>query len=565
MKKKWVYPKPVPKGVESELYEFAPIERQILYMRGLSTREKVDAFLKRHQDEDHDPFLLLDMDKAVRRINQALEGEEKIVVYGDYDVDGVTSTALLIEVLGNLGGKVEHYIPSRFAEGYGLNNGAITSIAESGAKLLVTVDCGIRDAKMIEHASRLGLDVIVTDHHAPGSELPQAIAIVNAKQRGDAYPFKDLAGVGLAYKLAQALVTTVEEVSCEGVLDLVALGTVADVSRLRGENRRLVGLGLERLNDTIRPGLQELVKIAGQTLGRLSAASIGFMLGPRLNAAGRLGSAESALRLITTTEQSEAEKLASELDAINRKRQELTATTVERAIEIAMGADETPMLIFAADETFSEGVAGLAAARLTDKYYRPSFVANRGEEIARGSARSIAGFNLADALDKCADLLIRYGGHPMAGGFTLKASRLDEFRNKLILIAEEELADVDLVPKLEIDAEVGMQQLGEGLLDFIDRLEPCGNGNPAPVLMTKNVAVIRKRAVGAEGVHLKLTLRKEGRSLDGIAFRMGNLAADLPDNIDIAFHFERNEYMGIRSMQLNVLDIGWEGIDSRES
>jgi len=559
LNKRWVFPQPLPKNAESELHEFTPVEQQILYMRGLSTRQKVDAFLRRHREDDHDPFLLRDMDKAVRRINRAVKGEEKIIIYGDYDVDGVTSTALLIEVISNLGGRVDHYIPDRFAEGYGLNMGAIASIAEADTKLLVTVDCGIRDAKMIEHASSLGVDVIVTDHHSPGSELPSAVAVVNAKQADDAYPFKDLAGVGLAYKLAQALATTMHEISPENVLDLVALGTVADVSRLRGENRRLVGLGLERLNNTVRPGLQELVKIARLSMGRLTAGSIGFMLGPRLNAAGRLGSAESALRLITTTDRSEAEKIASELDAINRKRQELTAKTVERAIEITLGDDDTPKLIFVADETFSEGIAGLAASRLTDRYYRPSFVANRGAEVTRGSARSIEGFNVAEALDQCAELLIRYGGHPMAGGFTLKSSRLEEFRSKLQRIAEDELAEEDLVPKLEIDAEVGMQQLGEGLLEFIDRLEPCGHGNRAPVLMTKNVAVMRKRTVGAEGGHLKLTLRKDGRSFDAIAFRKGNLAPELPEHVDIAFNFERNEYMGIRSMQLNVLDIEWEG------
>ena len=555
MKSRWIYPRPIPENVERELAGYRPIERQVLYMRGIATAKDAHEVLGRYMAIDHDPFLLMGMDQAVARILRALEEEERIVVYGDYDADGVTSTALMVGVLRQLGNKVEYYIPNRFNEGYGLNTESISALANDGATLLISVDCGMRDADKIEHANRLGVDVIVTDHHEPGESHPRAIAVVNPKQEGDPYPFKSLSGVGVAYKLAQALMTRLGKGDPKDALDLVALGTVADVSRLRGENRRLVSLGLGRLNDTRRVGLRELMKAARISPGSVTATSIGFIIGPRLNAAGRLGSADRALRLLTTSDRSEAKDLASELDKENRKRQELTARTVEKVLEIAGEGPEDAVLVFAADESFHEGVVGLAAARLRERFYRPAFVANRGEVSTRGSARSIPGFHVTEALDECADLLARYGGHERAGGFTLDNANVEEFQNRLREIAERRLKDIELIPELEIDAEVDLPHLGEDLLEFIEKLEPCGEGNRAPVLMAKNVTVMGKRTVGADGRHLKLTLKQGGRVIDAIAFRMGDRVTDISDRVDVAFNFERNEYMGIRSLQLNVLDI----------
>ena len=417
------------------------------------------------------------------------------------------------------------------------------------------MDCGIRDAEKIEVASRLGLDVIVTDHHTQGRIRPRAIAVVNPKQDGDEYPFKELAGVGVAYKLTQALARRLGVAVPRGALELVALGTVADVVRLRGENRRLVSLGLEELNETKRVGLKELMKTARLSQGKITAASIGYIIGPRINAAGRLGSADRALRLLMTSDDSAAFDLAMELDATNRNRQELTRTTVDKAIEIVEEGHDDPILIFAADEDFNEGVVGLAAARLKDRYYRPAFVAHQGEVLTRGSARSIPGFHVAEALDECDELLTRYGGHERAGGFSLRSERLDEFKMKLQDIAKQKLEGRELIPELKIDAEVEIPQLGEELLEFLAHLEPCGEGNRAPVLMARDVTVAGKRAVGKDKIHLKLTLRQAGRSIDAIAFRKGDLEAAIPSHVDVAFHFESNEYMGIRSLQMNVLEI----------
>jgi single-stranded-DNA-specific exonuclease len=297
------------------------------------------------------------------------------------------------------------------------------------------------------------------------------------------------------------------------------------------------------------------MKAARISPGRITATSIGFIIGPRLNAAGRLGSADRALRLLTTSDQSDARDLASELHKENRKRQELTVKAEEKVLEIAREGPEDPILVFAADESFHEGVVGLAAARLRERFYRPAFVATLGEESTRGSARSIPGFHVTEALDECADLLSRHGGHERAGGFTLRNANLEEFRDRLWAIAERELKDIELIPELEIDAEVDLPHLGEDLLEFIDKLEPCGEGNRAPVLMAKNVTVMGKRTVGADGRHLKLTVKQGGRAIDAIAFRMGDRVSEISERIDVAFNFESNEYMGIRSLQLNVLDI----------
>jgi single-stranded-DNA-specific exonuclease len=497
------------------------------------------------------------MKHAVERIERGLSREEKIVIYGDYDVDGVTSAALLLGVIKRFGGKISYYIPDRFDEGYGLNADAIQTIAEQGATLLITVDCGMRAANEIELAGRLGMDVIVTDHHLPGEKPPGGLAVINPKQDGDDYPFQELAGVGLAYKLAQALHRKRGLKDPEETLDLVALGTVADMAILQGENRTLVARGIESLRRTERVGLMELARVGRINLGKVNTGTIGFVLGPRLNAAGRLGSAEDALHLLATKNKQEAEDIAEQLDITNRRRQELTAATVEKAIQKAIGEGEVPVLLFAADEAFNEGVVGLGASRLVDKFHRPALVCNRSGEMTRGSARSIPGFHISNAIDRCSDLLVKHGGHARAAGFTLETVKEKEFAERMKKIAEEELVESDLVPKLHIDAEVDMDQLSNEILEFFERLEPCGEGNRTPVLMTRNAKVLARRAVGLDGKHLKLTLGQKKRSMDAIAFRMGELENGIPSRIDVAYNFERNEYLGVESMQMNILDIHW--------
>ena len=556
MNKRWRLTPPIPPDVQHSLAEYRPFEQEILFNRGIRTTKEVDAYFTFCISQDHDPFLMSGMDQAVERLQAAVASGENIVIYGDYDADGVTATALLVDVLRRIGASVGHYIPNRFNEGYGLNHDALTKIRERGGELVITVDCGVRAVDEIEHAVSLGLDVIVTDHHQPGTCLPPALAVINPSQRGDSYPFKELAGVGVAYKLAQALLRRLGQPEPIESLDLVAIGTVADIVPLYGENRQLVRMGLEQLNRTQRLGLRAIIETIGHEFGHLNTTTIGFGIGPRLNAAGRLDSAERAFNLLMAIEEMEAKHLANQLEEINRERQHITREMVERARIQVVGKDPPPLLIIAIDPGFNQGVIGLAASRLVEEFYRPSIVAAYGEKVIRGSARSIPEFHITEALDECEELLERYGGHSAAAGFSVRNERFDEFKQRINQVATEKLAEIELRPTLTVDAVVRFSDLDWSLHEFIERMEPCGYGNPFPVLAVQDVEVVSKRTVGAEGRHLKLTMRDEQKKVfDAIAFRQGHLYKDLPQRVDLAFRLERNDYRGVSSLQLNVLNI----------
>jgi len=556
LNKRWRLTPPLPSDVQHSLAEYRPFEQEILFNRGIRTTKEVDAYFTFGISQDHDPFLMSGMDQAVERLQAAVVSGENIVIYGDYDADGVTATALLVDVLRRIGASVGHYIPNRFNEGYGLNNDALTKIRERGGELVITVDCGVRAVDEIEHAVSLGLDVIVTDHHQPGTCLPPALAVINPSQRGDSYPFKELAGVGVAYKLAQALLRRLGEPEPTESLDLVAIGTVADIVPLYGENRQLVRMGLEQLNRTQRLGLRAIIETIGYEFGHLNTTTIGFGIGPRLNAAGRLDSAERAFNLLMAIEEMEAKHLANQLEEINRERQHITREMVEQARIQVVGKDPPPLLIIAIDPGFNQGVIGLAASRLVEEFYRPSIVAAYGEKVIRGSARSIPEFHITEALDECEDLLERYGGHSAAAGFSVRNERFDEFKQRINQVATEKLAEIELRPTLTVDAVVRFSDLDWSLHEFIERMEPCGYGNPFPVLAVQDVEVVSKRTVGAEGRHLKLTMRDEQKKVfDAIAFRQGHFYKDLPQRVDLAFRLERNDYRGVSSLQLNVQNI----------
>ena len=555
MEKIWSLATPLTRESREALKKFLPIEQEILYRRGLRSNADAEAYLSGTGSEEHDPFLMLGMENAIHRLVEAIQSGERIVVYGDFDADGVSATVLLVETLREVGADVQHYIPSRFEEGYGLNIEALSKIRDQRAGLVITVDCGVRAVNEIEYAESLGLDVIVTDHHHPGLQLPPAKAIINPKQEGDQYPFKELAGVGLAYKLAQALFQRLGRSEPVDSLDLVAIGTVADLAPLRFENRVLVRRGIEQLNKTKRRGLVALSEVVGYDIGSQNTKTIGFSIGPRLNAAGRLASAENSFLLLLENDETEAKRLALDLEEINRKRQSITREMVEKTRELGVGEDPTSSFIFVADPEFNEGVVGLVASRLVDEFYRPAVVAVRGSEITRASGRSIPEFHITHALDECADLLQRYGGHSGAAGFSVLNENLGELVNRLSAIASERLSGIDLRPTLEIDAVVQLSQLDWPLLDFIERMEPCGMGNPSPVLATQGAEVISKRTVGSGGRHLKLTLRREGVTKDAIAFRLGHLRDVLPQYVDLAFHLERNDYWHVPSLDLNVIDV----------
>ncbi|MCC6261620.1 MAG: single-stranded-DNA-specific exonuclease RecJ, partial [Anaerolineales bacterium] len=400
--KHWIVPPPLTPEADSALEKFPPLLRQILFNRGFATDAEARAFLNGKAGFDTNPFQLSGMREAVNRISFAIKNDEALAIYGDYDVDGVTATALLVQALQILNANVREYIPNRFDEGYGLNNHALDELKDNGIKLVITVDCGIRSPNEAEYAKQIGLDLIISDHHHPAEgNLPPALAVINPKQLGDKYPDKDLAGVGIAYKIAEALFSEhAPQHSLDFLLDLVALGTVADLAPLVGENRVLVRKGLRQLRQTTRQGLFSLAGVSELALSKANATDIGFKLGPRLNAAGRLKEALAAFELLTTKDVFHAGQLAQQLDLQNRERQKITREMQIKAEELAVDANVKNYLLFAADEDFNSGVVGLAASRLTEKYYLPSVVAARGAEETRGSCRSIPEFHITNALDE---------------------------------------------------------------------------------------------------------------------------------------------------------------------
>lgn len=577
--KRWVIAPTITPQAAEALAAFPPILKQILFNRGVGTDEDARAFLKAQPNFNNDPFQLIGMQAAVDRIKFALDHNEPIAIYGDYDVDGVTATALLVEALRTLGADpstgsgqvVRGYIPNRFDEGYGLNKDALDSLKADGVKLVITVDCGIRSPDEALHARTIGLDLIISDHHHPdGDNLPPAFAVINPKQHGDPYPDKDLAGVGIAYKIVEALAKErgkrkdaigEDDFHLSSFLDLVALGTVADLAPLVGENRVLVRQGLKKLRETKRQGLFSLAGIAQIKIDKITAGNIGYMLGPRLNASGRLESALASFELLTTTDFMRAGQLAQQLDVQNRQRQTITKTMQQQAEEIAMRDDPEAFLLFAAHESFNSGVVGLAASRLTETYYRPSVVAAKGAEETRGSCRSIPEFHITDALDQCKDLLVRHGGHAAAAGFTVKNENLPDLVARLKTIAKEKLEGKDLRQTLSADMELPLADMNIGVLKHLAYLEPTGYGNPDAVFVSRNVKVRAFRAVGSDGRHLKLTL-EDGPALtyDAIGFRMGGMAKSLPPRVDVMYTLEANEYNGRTSLQLNLKDVKASGV-----
>jgi single-stranded-DNA-specific exonuclease len=563
--KRWVVAAPITQQADEALATFPPILKQIVFNRGLATDAEARAFLKAEPNANADPFQMTGMQATVDRICFALQHDEPIAIYGDYDVDGVTATALLVQALGALGANVRGYIPNRFDEGYGLNKDALDTLKAEGVKLVITVDCGIRSPDEALHAQAIGLDLIISDHHHPdGTNLPPAFAVINPKQHGDIYPDKDLAGVGIAYKIAEALLTVQQPVNgfhTNDLLDLVALGTVADLAPLVGENRVLVRRGLRQLRETKRQGLFSLAGVADLKIDKCTAGNIGFMLGPRLNASGRLESALASFELLTTKDFMRAGQLAMQLDSQNRQRQSITRTMQEQAEAIAMAEDPDAFLLFAAHEDFNPGVVGLAASRLTEVYYRPAIVAAKNAEETRGSCRSIPEFHITDALDLCKDLLVRHGGHAAAAGFTVKNENLPELVSRLKEIAKDQLGSRDLRQTLTADMEVPLSDLNFDVLKHLLFLEPTGYGNPEAVFVSRNIKVKAARTVGADGKHLKLTVEDErGASVDAIGFRLGHLKENLPPKIDVLYRFEANEFNGRRTLQLNLKDVKAAGL-----
>lgn len=533
-----------------------PLIVQLLYNRGIINPSQFETFLSADDRLQCDPFLLPDMPQAVGRIYRALLSGEKIAVYGDFDADGITATALLVQGLSNLGARVIPYIPHRLHEGYGLKLSALEKLRKQGVTLVITVDCGISAVNEVKEARKLGLDIIITDHHSPTTSLPAALAVVDPKRKDSCYPSPELAGVGVAFKLLQALLwRSGREELLNNLLDLVALGTVTDMAPLISENRYLVKSGLRLLNCTHRLGLIEMIHCAGLKPGSLETDKISWVLGPRLNAAGRIDHAITGYRLLLTQRPEEATQLALELEEKNSERQRITNEVFREVREklVATGTD-SPLLL-TKGENYPPGVIGIVASKLSEEFYRPVVLVRFGDEVCRGSARSIPEFDLISALQECHDLLFRFGGHSMAAGFVLPTENLIPFEQRLLHLATEQLAELDLRPHLLIDAEVPLSIFSGDTFQSIQQLAPFGCGNQVPNFLSRQVKVVETRNLGNQGEHLWLKLRQGDVTWQAIGFKLGDLTSEITSYLDIVYNLEIDWWNGEEVLRLNLLDL----------
>ena len=535
-----------------------PAVASVLRGRGIDTPEIGRAFLNPSLSNLHDPFLLPDMEAAVTRLVQAIQERETVLVHGDYDVDGVTATALMVRFLSKLGADVQYYIPHRVVDRYGLSPDAVKQAAKLGAALVIAVDCGVTATEAIAEATRLGLDVIVIDHHEPGETLPPACAIVDPKRHDAHYPERDLASVGLCFKTASAVCERLglaQEHLQRAFLDLVALGTIADVVPLVNENRALTSHGLKLLPQTRKVGLQALLRMCNAER-TVRSTDVAFRIAPRMNAVGRMGDATDALDLLLTDDEQEATRLALQLEAANRERQKEQETTYREAIQLMdeqvdLGNDRVVVL---AAPGWHVGVVGIVAAKVLERYGRPAILLAADGDEARGSARSIGEFDISQALEACSDQLIRYGGHALAAGVTLLTANVAEFRIRLNGIAAQTVSLPDLVPRICMDAELLLDEVDAELMESLAMLEPYGQGNPSPLFLTRGADVTDVRAVGREEQHLKLLVSQGDRPVECIGFGMAHALQWLKrgSSVDLCHTPEINEYNGMRGIQLRL-------------
>jgi single-stranded-DNA-specific exonuclease len=554
------------KKLENEL-KITPFVASLLVNRGFDTVETARYFLFA-KDEFHDPFLLKGMDTAVKRITEAIEKNEPILIFGDYDADGVSSTSVMMITLRDLGANVQFYIPNRFTEGYGPNEPAFRRAAEAGIKLIITVDTGISAVHEAAVAKELGVDLIITDHHEPGPVLPEALAIIHPKLPDSQYPFRDLAGVGVAFKLAHALYGRLPE----HLLEIAVIGTIADLVSLTGENRLIAKKGLEKLKGTNNIGLKAILKIAGANPTSINEETVGFTLAPRINAVGRLEDAELAVRLFLTDDIAEAEELAQEMDELNKLRQSIVNSITEEAIREVEEkyTDPANKVIVIGKEGWNAGVIGIVASRLVEKYFRPTIVLSFDAEkgLAKGSARSIPGFDLFHNLSTCRDILPHFGGHPGAAGMTLSINDVSQLRERLNKLAAENLSDEDFIPVTYLDDEVHLEDINLASLDELNLLAPFGMDNSKPKVLIDSVDIAGIRKIGSDQNHLKIVLNENGVNLDGVGFGLGALVDEISptSKISLIGELSVNEWNNIRKPQIFVHDISvkkWQLFDLR--
>ena len=546
-----------------ELVNVPRVIAQILLNRGVSTLEEARYFLKPTLDDLHNPFLMKDMDLAVDRISAAIDSGESIMVYGDYDVDGTTSTTLLYLVLQALTNQVSYYIPNRIKEGYGLSSTGIQEAGKRGVTLIMAVDCGITANEEVLYAKSCGIDTIIIDHHMPGEEIPKGVAVLNPKRPDCPYPFKELCGVGLAYKVAQALAEQVglPDDVIYAHLDLVALGTTADIVSLRDENRILTKYGLSMMQQTRKLGLQALINTAGMKEKELATDQLVFGLAPLINAAGRMGDASRVVRLLTTEDRQEAADLASELDIENQRRRQQDAVAFDDAkalVESDAFLQNANGLVLASSE-WHPGVIGIVASRIVEVYHRPTIMIAVEGDMGRGSARTMGDFHLYNALRECADLLVQFGGHHHAAGLSIEAGRIDAFRLRFHEVVSARATPLDFIPRLTVDTEIDLEEITPRLIKLLKMLAPFGPNNHHPVLVTRNMSLVgNPNVIGIDKNHLKFKVRRGEKVFDAIAFGMAGYANRLrtyPNQISLAYSVEENAWNGQTTIQLRVKDI----------
>ncbi|KAB2338682.1 single-stranded-DNA-specific exonuclease RecJ [Cytobacillus depressus] len=546
----------------------SPLLATLLVNRGIESIEAAQNFLFDHKQDFHNPFLFADMDIAVSRIKKAIELQEPILIFGDYDADGVTSTTVMMKVLRELGANVQFYIPNRFTEGYGPNIPAFEYATEIGIKLIITVDTGIAAVNEAKAAAELGLDLIITDHHEPGPELPKALAIIHPKLPNGQYPFHGLAGVGVAFKLAHALYGEVPE----HLLEIAAIGTIADLVSLKGENRLIVKKGLARLKSTQNVGIKALLKQNKVESSAITEETIGFLIAPRLNAAGRLDSADPAVDLLLTDDIFEAEAIAEEIEQMNKERQAIVSEIAEQAIkevEDHYPIDENAVLVVG-KEGWNAGVIGIVASKLVEKFYRPTIVLSFDKEkgLAKGSARSILGFDLFQNLSQCRDILPHFGGHPMAAGMTLELKNVAELRERLNSAAKEQLSAEDFIPVTSLDGAITLNDISLPALEEMHMLSPYGMDNPKPKILIEEASIANMRKIGSDQNHLKMTITSGSDSLDGVGFGLGSLYEHISpySKVSLIGELSINEWNNIKKPQIFLQDVAikeWQLFDIR--
>ena len=566
LKKEWLHRDFDKKRVVemSKKFQISPLTAIILYNRGICDDEDVSRFLSRDLNLMHDPYLLKDMEKATERIIRARDNNEKITIYGDYDVDGITSIAILYKHLQEMGIAVDYYVPDRMQEGYGVNKDALDKIKSGGTTLIITVDTGITAVEESEYAREIGLDVIVTDHHECKEQIPDVYAAIDPKRKDCKYPFKSLAGVGVVFKLIQALD---EKKSLPDLMDKYAdflcLGTVADISPLIDENRVIVSEGLKRFKDTKNIGLKALIDVS--TGGKaITTSTIGYTIAPRINASGRLGCASRSVELFLTDDMEKAKSLAESLCEENTLRQQTEQKMFREAMEYLESHPEVKddNIIVIPHKEWHHGIVGIVSSKITEKFYKPSILFAIDGDEAKGSGRSVNGFNLFGVLENCSDLLEKFGGHELAAGLTIKAENIEAFRQRVNECSKEGFSKDASLPTIMIDAAIKVQYVTLDTVHDINKLQPFGVDNPTPAFAVRNIK-IHKISVMSDGKHLRMTLLKDGKYVDSVGFGMGEYYQYLEegDYIDVAFALDINDYKGFQNVQMILKDIKKAGED----